>query len=91
MRKMPRGRFALGWIAVHRETGEIPVAGVELGIGRTDVQRMLDGWNGAPFRPADLDAVSDRFDQAIRRVVAIDSVTVELAAAWPFFASVFDR
>jgi hypothetical protein len=90
MRKMPRGRFALGWLAVHRSTGEIPVAGVELGIGRTDAEEMLDGWNGAPFRLADLSDLKDRLQRAVCGAVAQDAVEDDLVAVWPFFATLLD-
>lgn len=85
-RKMPKGRVAIGWMAINRSERSVVHAGAEFGMKRDDVDELLARWNGAPFELADPERVGRLLGDALRGMVGRGRpVPTEVVVFWPFF------
>lgn len=92
VRKMPRGKLALGWAAADTAEAKVATASVHFGLVKEQVERMIEGWNGAPFEPCTPAQASELLVTELERAVGRGNLpSQEFVMNWPYFESIVER
>lgn len=87
-RKMPRGRLAVGWVAIDREAGGVIQMGANFGVEPGDAEQLLSGWNGPPFEESTPARVGELLGDALGAMVGRGApLAPDLVVHWPLFES----